>query len=93
MLDMIIEDIHCKFKVTGPSYKGTYKAMAVEGFDAEINALCRMKNTDNGLQIKFPNYSLFGLDKYITLEYDEAEYLYFVLKKYFIEEGTENAGA
>lgn len=93
MLDIIFEDVHCTFKVTGPSDKGTYKVMPVEGFDAEVNALCRMRNTDNGLQIKFPNYSIFGLDKYITLEYDEAQYLYFALKKYFIAEGTEDAGA
>ena len=52
------------------------------GWSENDRTLLKMKETGNGFECRFPNHSACDPDNLFSLDYCEAEYLYFALKTY-----------
>ena len=56
------------------------KARKGSGYCDNVDVLCKIKDTGNGLIVKFPSYSSSVQDNYICLDYEEADILFEGLK-------------
>lgn len=65
------------------SENGNVKVIAGDDYNLEYagKAVAKMKDTGNGLIIKFPSYNCMNQDNYVCLDYSEAEYMYLILKE------------
>jgi hypothetical protein len=70
------------FKVKVNNLKNKVKIIAGDAYSYDYigKPLATLKDTENGFIIKIHSYSSMRQDKYICLEYDEAEYIYEALK-------------
>jgi hypothetical protein len=65
------------------SKNGNIKLIAGADYVQEYagKPIAKMKDTGNGVIIKFPSYSCISQDNYVCLNYAEAEYMYLLLKE------------
>lgn len=64
------------------------KARKGSGYCDNVDLLCKIKDTGNGIIAKFPSYASLRQDNYICLDYDEA-YLLFEGLKPLVKEWDE----
>lgn len=53
----------------------TYVLKANAGYNANVDVLCNLEDTENGYIAYFPSYTSCEQDNYICLTYSEADYL------------------
>ena len=70
---------------------------AKHGFGSEwypyVDVVCTIKDTGNGFIVHTPSYSPSQQDRYICMGYDEADYIFRGLKKYFKKQRKDRENA
>jgi hypothetical protein len=66
--------------------KGKYSFKCVpkpgKGYSENVTILAKGRDTGNGYIFKLPSFSSIIQDKYICMDYSDAEYIYHMLKEY-----------
>lgn len=66
------------------------KLIAGDEYTRPGHVLAKVTDTGNGFICKFPSWTVIHQDNYVCLAYDEAEYLFKILKEFdFMEKDDD----
>lgn len=73
------------------SKNGNIKMVAGDSYHAMVQGktLLKLRDTGNGVVVKFPSVTSIMQDNYVCLDYDEAQMLYLALRRYYRDEAKD----